>query len=259
MLNYRRSKRRVQDFLFDFEFGRRILRRGGPERPVAPWENSVLKRAEEWQGALEQVERLGLPVHLELTKNWDSLAALDCILRRTGNESRILDAGAERYSVILPWLCLYGYRDLYGINLVFESTTRRGPITYERGDVTQTRFDDGFFDAVTCLSVIEHGVDAEKYLKEMSRILKPGGVLITSVDYFETPVDTAGKTAYGVPVHVFSRDEIAGILAMAGCCGLSPTGPLDLRSEGKVVKWPGVGLEYTFLVFTLEKTAGTVP
>ena len=34
------------------------------------------------------------------------------------------------------------------------------------------------FDAITCQSVIEHGVDLEAYFREMARILKKGGHLI---------------------------------------------------------------------------------
>jgi SAM-dependent methyltransferase len=96
-------------------------------------------------------------------------------------------------------------------------------------------------------------VDIWKYFREMSRILKPGGVLVTSVDYYESPLDTAGKTAYGVPVHIFSREEVLEALSVARDCGLHLTGPLDLRSEEKIVHWGGLDLEYTFLVFTLIK------
>ena len=190
---YAKLNRKVWDFLIGSDLGRKILAGRRIGTPGVFPENGTLKEPREWQSALEQVRRLKLPLHPEPTKNWDNLAALACILRRTTKEARILDAGSERYSVILPWLCLYGYVDLYGINLVFDSAVRLGPITYEHGDVTGTRFETGSFDAVTCLSVVEHGVDTEKYFREMSRILKRGGVLITSVDYYETPVETAGK------------------------------------------------------------------
>lgn len=250
---YGTLKRKVRDFLIGSDLGRKILvgRRLGT--PDAFLENGTLKETREWQSALEQVRRLGLPPHPEPTKNWDSLAALACILGRTAKDARILDAGSERYSVILPWLCLYGYADLFGINLVFDSAVRLGPITYEHGDVTGTRFETGSFDAVTCLSVIEHGVDAEMYFREMSRILKRGGVLITSVDYYETPVETAGKEAYGMPIHIYCREEVAGLIDAAARSGLKLTGPLDLRTERKVIRWETVDLEYTYLLFTMEK------
>ena len=252
--HYLSFRRKIQNALFRVEIGRRILKGRGLEAPRwAPGENDVLKRRQQWFDALDQVVRLGLPHHLELPKNWDSLAALDCILRRTGREASILDAGSELYSVILLWLYLYGYHDLRGINLVFDRVIRRGPIVYEHGDITATRFDDGVFDVVTCLSVVEHGVDLKAYFREMSRVLKPNGLLITSVDYFETPIDTGGKEAYGGPIHIFSKEHMEAALDLAKDHGFETTGALDLTCEEKAVHWRGVDLDYTFLVFTLVK------
>lgn len=54
-------------------------------------------------------------------KNWDGLAALACILQTTRTSATVLDAGAALGSMILPWLFLYGYRSLVGVNLQFES------------------------------------------------------------------------------------------------------------------------------------------
>ncbi len=222
-------------------------------RPHAPWHNAVLRSVAERDAAIQQVKNLGLPLSTDSPKNWDSLAALDCILEHTGKDSRILDAGAELYSVVLPWLFLYGYRNLTGNNLVFQENVRRGRILYEHGDITRTRFSSGTFDAITCMSVVEHGVDLQAYFQEMARVLKPGGILITSTDYWESPLNTEGKTAYGVPVHVLSRIEIEAAIAAAAGVGLRLTGPLDLECEQKVVHWSNQDLWYTFVVFTMKK------
>ena len=58
------------------------------------------------------------------------------------------------------------------------------------------------------MSVIEHGVPLEPFLAETARILPPGGLLVVSTDYDQDPPDTAGHTAYGQPVHIFSPAEI---------------------------------------------------
>ena len=47
-----------------------------------------------------------------------------------------------------------------------------------------THYKENTFDFVTSLSVIEHGVDIQKYFEEMSRILKKDGLLLTSTDYW---------------------------------------------------------------------------
>ncbi len=256
---YRLIKQKLRDILLQTNIGYLFfLKRDndvkGPNGfPSAPWENSVLRTYEERDSAVAQVLKLELPLFEDHPKNWDSLAALDCILRRTCTTSRILDAGAERYSLILPWLSLYGYKNLVGINLLFKDQIKRGPILYEYGDITRTKFGNSTFDAITSLSVIEHGVDIRSYFKEMSRILKPNGVLVTSTDYYENFIDTKGLEAYGVAVKIFSKEEIMSALDIAREFGLELTGPLDLRSKEKVVHWKKLNLSFTFVIFTLQK------
>jgi SAM-dependent methyltransferase len=219
-------------------------------RPV----NTALRDEQEIQAAVAEVARLGLPPVWDSPKSWDSLGALHEILSRTDTRARVLDAGAEYYSQILRWLYLYGYRDLTGINLVFKRRVRCGPIRLEPGDITATRFPDGHFDAVTCLSVIEHGVDLDAYFREMARVLRPGGVLVTSTDYFAEPTGTAGREAYGVPVRVFDRPQMEAAFALAARYGLELTGPVDLRSPQRCVHWKEQDLRYTFLVCTMVRS-----
>jgi SAM-dependent methyltransferase len=216
-------------------------------------ENGTLKSRAEWQQAFENARKLHAPLHRGHEKNWDHLAAVSAILAHTPASARILDAGAEYYSNVLPALFLYGYRDLYGINLSFTDPVRRGPICYLRGDITHTQFPKDYFDAIACLSVIEHGVPLKAYFEEMHRILKPGGRLITSTDYYPTPVDTHGQTAHGSPIKIFSKPEIQAALQMAKDIGFEPTGEIDLECEERPIRWDPFGLDYTFLLFTLQK------
>jgi SAM-dependent methyltransferase len=213
--------------------------------------NSTLRSVGQVRAAVGEARRLRLPPVWDAPKTWDSLGALHEVLTRTSPDARVLDAGAETYSRILPWLYLYGYRELTGINLVFERTRHLGPIAYEPGDLTSTRFPPGHFDAVTCLSVIEHGVDLECYFREMARVIKPGGVLVTSTDYFDEPTATDGRRAFGVPVQVFDRQDITGAFAVAERHGFELSGPVDLSSPERCVHWAEVDLRYTFLIFSL--------
>lgn len=223
--------------------------------PNAQWANAVLKSQDEVDAAIDQIRMLGLPIMDDAPKNWDSLVALDWILKTTNKNARVFDAGGELYSVILPWLSLYGYKNLIAGNLVFNSRIKKGPITYQYADITQTGFPSATFDAITCLSVIEHGVDLPTYFSEMSRILKPRGTLITSTDYYETAIDTRGQTAYGVPIRIFTRDEITRALEMAEEFSLIPVAPLDLSSGETVVHWEKYDLKFSFLIFSLQKAA----
>jgi len=256
------ARHRVRSLLELTNPGYRFLLRrsagvNGPTgKPFAPWHNAVLRTRRELHQAVGQVKKLGLPAVSDTQTNWDTLAALDCILSNTSTRAKVLDAGAETYSRILPWLCLYGYRKLEGINIVFTKRKRLGPITYKYGDITSTNYGSGTFDAIACLRVVAHGVDLKAYFKEAARILKPGGILITSTDYWQTPVDTRGQQMFGVPVHIFTRDEIQQAIKLGEQHGLVLTSKIDLTCVEKVVHWKEVGLDYTFVVFTLRKVPG---
>ena len=255
----RRFFRRVKGLVLRFsaiyrlslraQFGAAIL----SEPPGPQITNGTLKSKAEWEAAHANAVRLHVPLHRGPEKDWDHLAAVTTILGNTDRSARVLDAGAEIYSNVLPALFLYGYRELYGINLSFTAATRRGPIRYIPGDLTHTPFSDGFFDAITCLSVIEHGVPLLAYFREMYRLLKPGGLLITSTDYYPTPIDTGGQSAHGTPIKIFTRAEIRAALDLAGSMGFATTGPIDLDCEEKPIRWDPFGLEYTFVLFTLRK------
>lgn len=228
-------------------------------RPGETRDHATLATAAEWRAARAEARRLGLPPHVDPPKTWDSLLALAVLLRRVPATGRVLDAGSAWYSVLLYWLARYGYRRLDGIGLALPGPARRGPIRYHRGDLTRAPFPDAAFDAITCLSVVEHGVDLDAYLAEAARLLRPGGVLVTSTDYWETPVDTGGRTAYGAPVRVFTRDDILDLVARAGRHGLRPASPLTpeaLACRERAVHWPRLDLRFTFVTFTLEREPG---
>lgn len=225
-----------------------------PDDPVGPpVEHGVLQSEEEWKQAVSTCRDAGLPLHSDLPKNWDSLIALRYILSETDPGARVVDAGAASYSRILPWLFLYGYRDLLGIGLDIEGRYRRGTIRYRSGDLTRTELADESVDAVTCLSVIEHGVSEEEYFAECGRILRSGGLLFTSTDYWCEPVDTTGKTAYGVPVTIYSKSEVEELLDAGRSHGFELAAPLDLDCGERAVRWDRMELEYTFLCFGMRK------
>lgn len=237
---------------------RRYIRNEGGRLPAdcprPTWMNSTLKSLAQVEEAMAEVDRCGLiPRRDDRPKNWDALSALNFILARTRPDARILEVGAL-YSVMLLWLYQCGYRHLCGIDLTFERQTRKGPIVYEPGDLTHTRFSDASFDVICSMSVIEHGIPAVAYFREMARLLSAGGYLITSTDYWKEPVDTHGQVAFGAPIKIFARQEIEQLLETGRKFSLVPTGAVDLECRERAVTWRAYNLDYTFVCFAMEKT-----
>lgn len=219
---------------------------------VAP--TGVLKRRTEVDAAVHEARRLRLPLHPTRAKNWDVLGAVRAVVEHCGTDARVLDGGAARYSTVLPSLRLYGLRELAGINPEFRGTTHRGPVRFRHGDITATGLHSGSLDAVTCMSVIEHGVDVPAFLAETARVLRPGGLLVLSTDFDKDPPDTSHLAAYGETVHIFGPGEIENLVADAASAGLELHGELDLAHPERPVHWPRHGLDYTFVLLTFEKT-----
>jgi SAM-dependent methyltransferase len=241
---------------------RRLEARRHPEgrplpRPVPA--TDVLRTRAEWRDAVAECRRLHLPLHHDRPKNWDALGAVSTVLAECGADASVLDAGAARYSSVLPWLRLYGLSDLTGINLEFGSEVRRDGVRFRYGDITATDFPDGRFDAVTCMSVIEHGVPLTPFLTEAARILRPGGLLVISTDYDQDPPDTSRHLAYGQPVHIFSPAQIKDLVGVAGEQRLELLGELPTEHPERPVYWKRTGLNYTFIRLSFRKRAEPLP
>lgn len=237
------------------------LRMGrGQRRPVPDLvpPTAVLKTEAQWRAAVDECRRLGLPLHHQREKNWDALGAVGAILSRTTTSAEIVDAGSARYSPILPWFRLYGYSRLTGINLEFSGETRHGPVVFRHGNIVETGLEAGSLDAVTCMSVVEHGVPIPAFFAEMARVLRPAGLLCVSTDYAEHPPPTSGLTAYGQPVKIFDREGIESMVDIAAGLGLRLVGTLDLSHQEVPVHWKRMGLRYTFILLTFERDLATI-
>lgn len=232
--------------------------------PTSVPATGVLRTTAMWEAAVAEARHLRLPLHRDLPKNWDALGAVAAVLERADDGSRsarVMDAGSARYSPVLPWLRLYGLGEaeesLLGINLEFGRPVRRDGVTFRHGDVTATGLPDGSLDAITCMSVIEHGVPIEPFLRESARVLRPGGVLCVSTDYDQEPPDTTGRTAYGSEVRIFGPADIRELVATADAVGLDLVGDLStsdaLSHEERPVHWERVGLDYTFILLTFQR------
>jgi ubiquinone/menaquinone biosynthesis C-methylase UbiE len=64
---------------------------------------------------------------------------------------------------------------------------REKRMQFLRGDATQLAFPDAFFDAVLCMGVIDAVRDRRQAVREMLRVLKPGGTLLITFTNIVSP------------------------------------------------------------------------
>jgi len=232
--------------------------------------NSVLREKGEIEAAYNRLKAKGLPIPDDITKCWDESKALDFITRRGSKDNSVLDVGTFKCR-ILELLYEKGYKKLYGCDLAPVEWRRRvytylfnfrlgdlvmsmlgmPPIRLFRQNLENTGYRSGSFDFITSLSVIEHGVGLENYFKEMSRLLRNGGYLINSADYWPDKVDTEKADLYGLKWNIFDRKEIEGMIRLAGKFGFALTEPIDFTHKDPVIELKEK--RYAFIFFVLQK------
>jgi SAM-dependent methyltransferase len=239
--------------------------------------NSVLKNSGEVSEAVERLHSLGLFSHHNRVKSWDTFKMVN-LISQADRSSFILDVGCNG-SPILPMLRRLGFKNLYGCDLYLKKRSSAlmklvyffykreyQPIIemYEGKkfdisvqDLEKTKFQSNTFDYITSLSVIEHSINIKNYFKEMNRIMKKGGMLLTSTDYWPDKIRNVINTKdnrKNSPDTVFSRQEIEeDVINISKQNGFVLTEPIDFTFEDKVIHWDATGLDYTFIFFALRK------
>jgi SAM-dependent methyltransferase len=94
-----------------------------------------------------------------------------------------------------------------------------GPVVYVRGDAQALPFSDETFDAVGCFLALHLIPEPFRALREMLRVLAPGGRIAIMASYkpsgpVAAMVDRAFTTTVGI--HSFGRDELTGAFCRSG-------------------------------------------
>jgi SAM-dependent methyltransferase len=236
--------------------------------------NSVLRNSSEVDYAIDRLRSLGLSPHPDRVKSWDTYKMVKIISKADRRNSFILDVGCSG-SPILPILKRLAFKNLYGCDLSLKKIycaltevdyTLYRPIIemYEDKafnisiqDLERTNFQDDMFDYITSLSVIEHGINIQNYFKEMNRIMKKDGILLTSTDYWPDKILNKVKTKENPrdhPDNIFSKEEMdSSVLKTAEQNSFVLIEPIDFTYDDKVVHYDATGLDYTFIFFALKK------
>jgi len=91
--------------------------------------------------------------------------------------AKVLDAGCGT-GTNARWLADQGFTVTGADFSEFALLKADGDVSYRLEDLTRMSFADGQFDAVFCIGVLMHIPDAEAALRELARVVRPGGWLI---------------------------------------------------------------------------------
>lgn len=65
---------------------------------------------------------------------------------------------------------------------LYEGINSLGGPSFQACDLVNLPFSRGFFDAVVCVSVLEHSPERKRILEELFRVLRKGGLLVLTLD-----------------------------------------------------------------------------
>ena len=223
---------------------------------------SVLDTTKELESIKKRMRKLGIPQHRDHYKNWDMEMIYSHAPRSLRHkEIKILDAGSGGVSTFLE-LSKRFFRNAerYAIDYAHADSKKlkKQGINYSQQDISATNFESEKFDFICSISVIEHGVDVNKFLEEMSRIIKDDGMLLITTDFWCENIDTSDKYPYGKDVpamKIFNADDIKEIIASANKYGLEIQGvePEGIQCKEKVVFWERMNESYTFIFLPFVK------
>lgn len=207
--------------------------------------------------------RQPLPVP-DFTKSWDVASAVALIEEHEPDlDAPILDMGCFN-SEVLYALHALGRRRLHGcdLNPLCRWMPYWSSIRYELSDLTRTRYPDGAFGAITCLSVIEHGVPVGPLVAEARRLLRPNGLFIFTTDFDgtnEAHVIDPRFRAFGQSWRIFGRDELRALVREFEDVGFTLLGPsaIDLSHEERPIHWNDQ--DYTFILVAMRAPGASRP
>lgn len=191
---------------------------------------------------------LGRPDPALVLKTWDVQRSLDAFLARLDPSEAILDMGCFACD-ILPALKRLGYSNLFGIDLnpAVLKMPDANVINYTVGDLLSTPWPDGHFAGISAISVVEHGVPDEELCREVSRLLRPGGIFVFTTDYWPEKIVTTERM-FDRDWRIFDATEIEALIAVARAHKLHPAS--DPGNAIRDIGSPSIhfaGKDYTFL------------
>ncbi len=192
--------------------------------------------------------------HSLICKDWDLANIL--VELTDGN---FLDMGSSD-SYMLKNTVLKGIKgEKYGIDFRNPDVPVAG-VKYIVGNLMATGLPDNFFQNITCLSVIEHEVDFNRFAKEAFRLLANEGKLYVTFDYW-TPKIVTGIKLYGLEWNVLDKNDVLALIQECLNNGLYLVDEIDWSLEEPIIsEWSPdpAKYKYTFGMLIFQKKIDVV-
>jgi SAM-dependent methyltransferase len=199
------------------------------------------------------LRRIGLNSSLSVgdqVKSWDVLKTIAFIESKLPKEAATLDLGSFCSEVPVA-LARLGYKKVHGIDLnpkISLMPFAGSKVKYDVGNFLAAPYPDASFDAITAISVIEHGYEPQRLFAEISRLLKPGGCFIASFDYWPEKVDTGDTKFFDMSWLIFSEADVLELISVAKEYNLHPVGSLEPEAGERTVECMGYAYSFGWVV-----------
>ena len=212
--------------------------------------NKLLKTKNEIEKCTNYLIRNRLISHDIIAKDWEIAHIISDL-----SDGNMLDMGATD-SYILKNALLKGIKgEKYGIDLR-KPNVPLPRVKYLVGDLLNVPLPDSYFQNITCLSVLEHDVDIKRFAVEASRLLKNGGKLYVTFDYWEPKVNTSHIALYGLSWNIFDKNEALTLIGECETAGFQLVEDVDWSLGDKVINesyYSPTTDGYTFGMLVFEK------
>jgi ubiquinone/menaquinone biosynthesis C-methylase UbiE len=154
------------------------------------------------------------------------------------HDSKVLDAGCAT-GQIAGELMRRGY-EVWGLDIteamIRYAQARYGPDRFGVGDIEQIEFPDHTFDAVVCLGVRGYLDRAERALREIWRVLKPGGRAVIDTSGAVFPAYQVNRMLVGLEAAARPRRALILTFHRISENGQIEVGRLPIRSFAEYVE-----------------------
>lgn len=167
--------------------------------------------------------------------------ALELIHSNGMSKGNLLDVGAGKGDFLKYIQPLVNYK-LHGVDLMHTKMSNTEWYVQDLNQVLQ--FQNQKFDAISCLEVLEHIENPRQLVREMFRVLKPGGILVVStpnnhswraiISYiFREHFVAFTDSSYPAHITALNKTDLKRMFCEAGFEDCN----IDYSNKGSLPKW----------------------